>query len=163
MLKVVTLGNSLLNQVSEPVNDIDEALKEFVREMYEIMIRKRGVGLAAVQVGRPIRLFITKVEDDPLRVFINPEIVETSVEQESYEEGCLSIPGINADVVRSSWVKIQAWNENGKPFTLSVEGFPARVIQHEFDHLNGVLFIDRVNDDLKNRLVRLYTAQKKAS
>ncbi len=153
----------MLKQVSEPVENIDAEIKQYAEQMFDLMIKKRGVGLAAVQVGRPIRLFVTKVQDDPFRVFINPEIIETSLEQDSYEEGCLSIPGINADVVRSSWVKIQAWNENGKPFSLSAEGFAARVIQHEFDHLNGILFIDRINDDLKNRLIRLYSAQKKAS
>lgn len=163
MMKIVTLENTMLATTSEPVTDINGEIREFVTGMQEAMNRFRGIGLAAVQVGRLIRLFVTHVTDDRFRVFINPEIIETSVEMNIFEEGCLSIPGINADVDRSAHVRIQAWNENGKPFTLTADGYLARVVQHEYDHLNGVLFIDRLSGDMKKRLVKLYTAQKKAS
>jgi peptide deformylase len=109
-----------------------------------------------VQVGELIRLFVTKVPKDSPRVFINPDILETSIEQESFEEGCLSIPGVNADVDRPSSVRVQAWNEKGRPFSLTAEGFLARVIQHEIDHLNGILFVDRLNPKKRSRLLAEY-------
>jgi peptide deformylase len=163
MLKIVTYGNSMLNTVSEPVKDINDEIADLAVEMGVMMQKKKGVGLAAVQIGRLIRIFVTKAPDDIFRVFINPEIIETSLEQNAYEEGCLSVPGINTDIIRSTTLRIQAWNELGKPFTLTADGFFARIIQHELDHLNGMLFIDRIDDELKNRLIKLYTAQKKAS
>jgi methionyl-tRNA formyltransferase len=136
-MEIVFLGDPILRRQSEPVKEIDGALQEFVNAMIEAMHVGRGIGLAAVQVGTLARVFVTHVPDDEPRVFINPQIVETSVEQWKYEEGCLSIPGLNADVVRPAGVKIQAWSPKGKPFTMDVEGLLARVVQHEYDHLDG--------------------------
>ena len=124
--------------------------------MFETMHINRGIGLAAVQVGKLIRLFITDIPKYGPLVFINPEVVETSVDQSTYEEGCLSIPDVNADVVRPTQVRIQAWNLKGRPFTMDAEDIQARVIQHEFDHLNGLLFIDRINPKKRERLVKHY-------
>ena len=122
----------------------------------ECLRRCEGSGRAGVQVGSLYRLCIAEVGGDKPRVFVNPEILETSLEQASYEEGCLSIPGVEADVLRPQRVRVQAWNEKGRPVTLDAEALLARVVQHEFDHLNGVLFIDRIDPKKRERLVRQY-------
>ena len=101
------------------------------------MKQGKGVGLAAPQVGIPRRFFVMQIDGDKQRVFVNPEIVETSMELDSFEEGCLSIPGVYADLDRPAEIRVQAWNERGRRFTLGADGFLARVIQHELDHLNG--------------------------
>ncbi len=159
-MQIVTLGDPVLRQQSEAVQNIDGSLERFAAEMIEAMHLGRGIGLAAVQVGSLIRVFVTHVPEDEPRVFINPQIVETSVDQWKYEEGCLSIPGLNADGVRPAGVKVQAWNAKGRPFTIEVEGLLGRVIQHEYDHLDGVLFIDRISQGKRERLLRGYDPQK---
>ena len=156
MLGIITLGDGILKKKSVPIKDFDGPLKKLIEDMFGSLSAAKGVGLAAVQVGELVRLFITKAPKDSLRVFINPEIVETSIEQEDFEEGCLSIPGINADVTRPSSIRIQAWNEKGKPFSLTAEGYLARIIQHEIDHLNGILFIDRLDKRLREQAVDDY-------
>ncbi|HYW84477.1 MAG TPA: peptide deformylase, partial [Spirochaetia bacterium] len=95
--------------------DINGDVRTLISEMFEAMNAGKGVGLAAVQVGELFRVFITRVPGDSPRVFINPDILETSIEEEPFEEGCLSIPGLYTDVVRSSSVRIQAWNAKGRP------------------------------------------------
>lgn len=159
-MRILTLGESMLRSRSEAVVDIDGELERFVNEMFESMRLGRGIGLAAVQVGSLIRLFVTHVPEDEPRVFINPQIVETSVDQGKYEEGCLSIPGVNADVVRPKAVRVQAWNAKGKPFTIDAEGILARVIQHEQDHLDGILFIDRISKGKREKLLKGYDPEK---
>jgi peptide deformylase len=156
MLDIVTLGDERLKKHSILVPEIDGEVQELARQMFASMYANRGVGLAAVQVGSLLRLFITDIDGDKPRVFINPEIIETSVEQVAIEEGCLSLPGLNADVIRPFQVRIQAWNERGKPFTLDAEGMLARAVQHELDHLNGVLFIDRIAQKKRDRLLKVY-------
>ena len=156
MLNIITLGDEQLRKHSILVPDLNGTVHTLIEQMFESMREYKGIGLAAVQVGNLYRLFITEVTGDRPRVFVNPEIVETSLEQVSYEEGCLSIPGIDADVVRSQRVRVQAWNEKGKPFSLDAEDLLARVVQHEYDHLNGVLFIDRVDPKKRDRLVKQY-------
>jgi peptide deformylase len=156
MLNIVTLGDERLRKHSIVVPEFNGGIRALAEQMLETMHIHKGVGLAAVQVGKTIRLFVTDLPKDAPRVFINPEIVETSLDQVTYEEGCLSIPDINADVVRPMQVRVQAWNLKGRPFSLDAENLLARVIQHEIDHLNGVLFIDRVNSKKRDRLVRQY-------
>jgi peptide deformylase len=153
MMNIITLGDPMLRQRSEPVKDFNEDLEKLVEQMFQTLSGAKGLGLAAVQVGALMRLFVVHVPKDSPQVFINPEILETSIEQVDYEEGCLSIPGINAEVSRPESVKVQAVNQKGKPFILTADGLLARVIQHEYDHLNGVLFIDRLDPKLKNRLL----------
>ncbi|MFQ3547068.1 MAG: peptide deformylase, partial [Termitinemataceae bacterium] len=121
-----------------------------------------GIGLAGPQVGLLQRIFIVHIEGETPRVFINPTIIGTSPEQSQYEEGCLSIPGMYADVNRPEKITIQAWNERGRPFTLDAEGLLARVIQHEYDHLEGVLFIDRLSELKRKRLIALYEKKMRA-
>jgi len=156
MLNIITLGDEQLRKHSIVVPDIDGQVHELIAQMFESLRAYKGVGLAAVQVGNLYRLFITEVAGDKPRVFVNPEIVETSLEQGVFEEGCLSIPGVEADVVRPLRVRVQAWNEKGRPFSLDAEEMLARVVQHEYDHLNGVLFIDRVDPKKRDRLVKQY-------
>ncbi len=155
MLSIITIGDPLLAKTSALVPDIDADVRRLVQQMFETM-GTRGIGLAAVQVGSPIRLFITRAPRDQARVFINPDILETSVDQETIEEGCLSVPGLYTDMVRPASVRVQAWNEKGRPFTLSADGMLARVIQHELDHLNGVLFVDRLDAKRRKRLLAQY-------
>jgi peptide deformylase len=143
-MKVITVGDELLRQKAEPVKDIDQNIKKTAGEMLELLREQKGVGLAGPQIGLMKRIFVIHVEGDEPRVFINPSIIATSQETVKYEEGCLSIPGIWADVVRPRAVRVQAWNEKGRPFTMETEGILARVILHEYDHLEGVLFIDRL-------------------
>jgi peptide deformylase len=156
MLNIRTLGDPILKKTSALVPDINGSIATIVTGMFEAMESARGLGLAAVQVGELIRLFVTLVPRDNPRVFINPDILETSIEEVPYEEGCLSIPGLNADVKRPATVRIQAWNEKGRPFTLTADGLLARVVQHELDHLNGVLFIDRLEAKKRGRLLTEY-------
>jgi peptide deformylase len=157
MLSIVKLGDTLLKKHSSAVVDIDGTINSLVQEMFETMAQAKGVGLSAVQVGSLLRVFVVRVPNDQPRAFINPAILETSIEQEPFEEGCLSIPGLYTDVVRPSSVRVQAWNAKGRPFTLSAEGYLARVIQHEFDHLEGILFIDRIDTKKRHRLLVEYS------
>jgi peptide deformylase len=163
MLKILTLENDILRKHSAMIAEFNGDLRTLIEQMFEAMYREKGIGLAAVQVGRLQRLFITHVQGDKPRVFINPDILETSLEQGDFEEGCLSIPGINSEVLRSVEVRVQAWNEKGRPFSVDADKFLARVIQHEMDHLNGILFIDRLDARKKERLLKVYEQQKKAS
>jgi peptide deformylase len=162
MLSIIRLGDETLKKHSVIVPDINGDIQALVDGMFDAMDRGKGVGLAAVQVGRLIRVFVTRVPGDGLRAFINPDILETSIEQEPFEEGCLSIPGLYTDVIRPTSVRVQAWNLKGRPFSLSVDGYLARVIQHEYDHLNGILFIDRIEQKKKLRLLAGYEEKVEA-
>ena len=162
MLSIVKLGDPILKRHSVVVPEVNEEIRTLVDGMIEAMDRDKGVGLAAVQVGRLLRLFVVRVPGDTARVFINPDILETSIEQAPFEEGCLSIPGMYTDVIRPTSVRIQAWNLKGRPFTLNAEGYLARVIQHEFDHLNGILFIDRIDPKRRQRLLAAYEEKVEA-
>ena len=142
-MKVLTLGDELLRQKSEPVDEVTPEIKALAEDMFTTMIQKEGVGLAAPQVGILKRMFVLIADDDVRRVFINPQIIATSTELSEYEEGCLSIPRVSEKITRPVRVTVQALNENGKPFTLEADGLLARIIQHEYDHLEGVLYIDR--------------------
>ncbi len=156
MLNIITLGDEQLRKHSIVVPELNGTVHTLIEQMFEAMRLNKGIGLAAVQVGNLYRLFVTEVAGDEPRAFVNPEILETSLEQVSYEEGCLSIPGIEAEVVRPQRVRVQAWNEKGRPFSLDAEDLLARVVQHEYDHLNGVLFIDRIDPKKRERLVKQF-------
>lgn len=151
-MKVIQLGNETLRQKALPVEDINDDIRLLVREMFETMVREEGIGLAAPQVDKSIRLFVVKADDGIERTFINPQIIATSQETESYEEGCLSIPKTYEEVIRPSAITVQAKNERGRRFTLEADGLLARVIQHEYDHLEGILFIDRIKADKKEKI-----------
>jgi len=161
-MQIITLGDDLLRQKAEKIDKFDEETVKLARNMIEILQRDKGVGIAGPQIGLMKRIFVVHIPDDIERVFINPSILETSVKTKKFEEGCLSIPGIYADVVRSETIKIQAWNEKGRPFTLETGGLLARVILHEYDHLEGVLFLDRISDKKREKLVAKFDKAHKA-
>ena len=143
ILDVVKLGDENLRKKSEPVTEVNDDIRQLALDMFETMIELDGVGLAAPQVGKNIRMFVLIADDDVRRVFINPQIIKTSQETGEYDEGCLSIPQVYETIVRPVAVTVQALNENGKPFVLEADGLLARIIQHEYDHLEGILYIDR--------------------
>ncbi|MCL2185813.1 MAG: peptide deformylase [Treponema sp.] len=155
-MQVLTLGNELLRQKAEKIKVFDDELINLTKKMFEILKTDKGVGVAGPQLGVMKRIFVVHVEGDTERVFINPSILETSIKTAKYEEGCLSIPGIYSQVVRPETIKIQAWNEKGKPFTLEASGIVARVILHEYDHLEGVLFLDHVPEGKRKKLIEKY-------
>jgi peptide deformylase len=156
MMEIITFGDPVLEKKATPVVDFDEPLALLVQEMFDSMKHDHGIGLAAPQVGVSKRLFVTDVEGDKKRAFINPEILTTSLELSEYEEGCLSFPGLYFTVKRPAVIRIQAFNEKGKPFTLEAEGLLARVILHEYDHLEGKLFIDRITPFRRERAIGHY-------
>lgn len=124
--------------------EVGSDLSAILEEMFVLMHESKGVGLAAPQVGINKRFFVIEIDDNRM-VFINPQIIETSHDQHISEEGCLSIPKFYADVKRFSKITISALNEKFKPFKLEVSGFLAVAIQHEYDHLEGKLFIDHLD------------------
>jgi len=142
----------VLRTISKPVENIDGKLVEFADAMVEAMLGK-GIGLAAPQVGRNERFFVVRLseEEDPL-YFFNPQIIGTSEKLSSYEEGCLSIPETWAKIKRPAVVQVQAFNRRGRPFTIEAEGLLATVIQHEYDHLQGKLFIDYLPERKREKI-----------
>lgn len=144
-MRITKLGEEILRQVAEPfaMAEINDELRAFIDEMFETMIEANGVGLAGPQAGISKRIFVIIADDEVRRVFINPQIISTSAELCDYEEGCLSIPGVYENIKRPAKVTVQAFNEKGRPFTLEADGLLARIIQHENDHLDGHVFIDR--------------------
>ena len=161
MLDICVLGDDVLRTECKDIKVFDSALKMLADAMLETLKEADGVGLAGPQVGVPEKIFVVWIpEEDPL-VFINPEIVETSIETCPYEEGCLSIPGVYHDVIRPVGVTIQAQDLNGKPFTIQADGLLARVIQHENDHLHGKLYIDHLEERERERVVRSYEKKNK--
>ena len=161
-MKVITLGDGLLRQKAKKIEKIDEEIAGISAQMLEILKTDNGIGIAGPQIGLMKRIFVTFVKGDEARVFINPSILETSHSTCKYEEGCLSVPGIFSNVVRSEFIKIQAWNEKGRPFTMETGGLLARVILHEYDHLEGVLFIDHIPEKKREKLVEKYEKAQKS-
>lgn len=151
----------MLGEKCQPITKFDSGLRVLVDAMFETMSEADGVGLAAPQVGVSSRLFVINIQGVEKRAYINPQIIETSIETDTAEEGCLSIPGVWHDVQRPARVTVQAQDIEGKVFTVKAEGLLARAIQHENDHLNGVLFIDRLSDEEREKMVRAYEKRNK--
>jgi peptide deformylase len=150
---IVTIGHPVLRQKAKKIHRVDDSVKQLVEDLVDtVSSTPNGAGLAANQIAVPLRALVTYVDQEP-RVFINPEILEESEEVAEAEEGCLSIPGWYGPVWRKERVTVRALNEKGKSFKVKATDFEARVLQHEIDHLNGVLFIDRMED--KARLHRV--------
>jgi peptide deformylase len=157
MLDIITLGDEFLREKTERITNFGPEIPVLADAMIDAMRGERGLGLAGPQVGVLKRIFVLELpEEDAPRIFINPEIIETSQELSSYEEGCLSIPGMYSDVIRPSQVTVQAQDVKGKPFTIKADGMLARVVQHENDHLHGVLFIDRLDEERRERILKAY-------
>lgn len=154
ILEVLSFPDERLRTVAEPVEKVDGAIKKIVKDMFETMQDESGIGLAATQVNIHKRIVVMDVSEkqDSPRVFINPEIVEKSGTTVS-EEGCLSVPGNYAKVERAEKVTVRALDENGKSFDLDADGLLAICIQHELDHLKGVLFVDYLSP-LKRQRIR---------
>ena len=149
--EIVTVGDTILRKVSRPVTQIDNKVRTLLDDMNETMrFENRGVGLAAVQVGMLKRIFVCDVGDDSgLLEFINPEIIYREGCVLS-TEGCLSVPDRSGVVERPEKIKIRALDRNGKPFELEADGFLAVCICHEYDHLEGILFIDKLTEGPKS-------------
>lgn len=152
---IVLFPDNVLTTACDPVDDVDDDIRQLVDDMIETMYDAPGIGLAAPQVGVPLRITVIDTsgpeEKENLHVFINPEIVETEGKL-TWEEGCLSIPGVYEKVDRAATVKVRALDRHGEPFELDAEELFAVAIQHELDHLDGVLFLDHLSG-LKRRLV----------
>ncbi|AYE35961.1 peptide deformylase [Borrelia turcica IST7] len=161
-MKMVLYPDDLLRVQTKSVLNIDDDIRNTAFKMIELMDASSGVGLAAPQVGLDLSIFV--VREDKLTkplIFINPLITETSFELSVYKEGCLSIPGIFYDLVRPKAVAIEAYDEDGNFFKIENSEFLARIVQHEMDHLKGVLFIDYYEDKLRNRLLRSYMKKRR--
>jgi peptide deformylase len=143
------LGDPVLRRKADAVAEVTPEIREFIEAMFATMYVEEGVGLAAPQVGRSVRIFVIDVEPEEeggarvKQAFVNPVIRERSGEMVG-EEGCLSIPGLRADVKRAARVVVEALDENGTPFRIEAEGMVARALQHEQDHLDGIVFLDRL-------------------
>ncbi|MBV9286563.1 MAG: peptide deformylase [Hyphomicrobiales bacterium] len=164
---IIILPDPKLRLVSKPIERFDAPLKKLMDDMIETMHDAPGVGLAAIQVGEPIRLLVVDVarkEEPPdPRVFVNPEILWSSDERSTYEEGCLSIPEYYAEVERPASVRARYLDRAGKPGEVLAEGLLATVLQHEIDHLDGVLFIDRISRLKRDRVIKKFQKAAKRS
>jgi peptide deformylase len=144
-LKIIEYPDPRLRKASSPVEKIDSSVRALAERMFQLMRQARGVGLAAPQVGQNIRLFVMNHSGDPKddRVYVNPKLSEAEGSEEA-EEGCLSLPGINTSIVRDKMLRIRARDLEGNEIDQKESGYLARVWQHEYDHLNGTLIIDRM-------------------
>ena len=148
-LKIVTgEENPILRAVSTEVKTFNSELKSFAKQMKEAMIKAKGLGIAAPQVGKNIRIFIVTLnygsENEMMIYMVNPKILKFSTETEVAEEGCLSLPGVYGNVERSIIVSVEFYNLDGARQEIELEGLNARIVQHENDHIDGVLFVDKL-------------------
>ncbi|HLJ68214.1 MAG TPA: peptide deformylase [Chloroflexota bacterium] len=155
--RIVILGEPVLRQKAKKIHRVDNSIRLLLDDMVETMKAAPGAGLAAPQVGVPLRAIVTNV-DDKVRVVINPEIVEQSDEEYEDDEGCLSIPGWWGPVKRRTAVTVRGLGRTGKPVKIKAEGLEARCFQHEIDHLDGILFIDRMED--RSKLYKVESARE---
>lgn len=165
---ILILPDKRLRRVSDPVKKIDAGVRKLVEDMFETMYDAPGIGLAAIQVGTPKRVITMdlakKEEPKNPQVFINPEVLWTSEEKATYEEGCLSIPEYYDDVERPAQVKVRYLDLEGNPQEVVANGLFATCLQHEIDHLNGILFIDHLSKLKRDRVLKKFTkAAKRAA
>jgi peptide deformylase len=154
VLKVRRYGDPLLRRRARPVDEVTPEIRRLVEDMTETMFDEVGIGLAAPQVGHSLRLLVVGDEEGRgVQALVNPVITESGGTVTA-EEGCLSLPGIFADVTRAQWVKLAAQDLEGRPLAMTARGLRARVFQHEIDHLDGVLFIDRLDPVTRDRVKR---------
>ncbi len=157
---LIILPDPVLRQVSRPVEQVDARLRTFASDMLDTMYDAPGIGLAAIQIGEPLRMLVIDLakEGDPAapQVFINPQIVAGSDDRSVYEEGCLSIPDYYAEVERPASVTVTYLDLDGKPREMAADGLMATCLQHEIDHLNGVLFIDHISKLKRDMVVKKF-------
>jgi peptide deformylase len=162
---IIILPDKRLRLVSDPVKAVDKELRTLVDDMLETMYEAPGVGLAAIQVGVPKRIVTvdTAKKDEPNnpQVFLNPEVVWSSEEKKTYEEGCLSIPEYYEEVERPAQVKVRFMDLDGNPREVEADGLLATVLQHEIDHINGVLFIDHISKLKRDRVIKKFAKAAK--
>ncbi|KQT85321.1 peptide deformylase [Aurantimonas sp. Leaf443] len=164
---LIILPDPLLRVASRPIETIDAAVKRLADDMLETMYDAPGIGLAAVQIGEPVRMLVIDVskeeEENAPRVFLNPEVLSAGEETNVYEEGCLSIPDYYAEVERPAAVTVRYLGLDGAMREETVDGLLATCLQHEIDHLNGVLFIDHISKLKRDMVVKKFTkAARKA-
>ena len=168
--RIYETPDAILRQISKPVETFDDELKTLVADMFETMYDAPGIGLAAVQVGVPIRLLVIDLQEpeeeggDPVRdprVFINPEILWHSDTEVPYTEGCLSVPEQYAEVMRPDRIRARWQDEQGTTYEQELDGLLAVCLQHEMDHLNGVLFIDHISKLKRDRVIKKFTKAAK--
>jgi peptide deformylase len=151
-VQIVSYPHPTLRYKSKVIRRVDSELRDVVQQMFELMYEAKGIGLAANQVDMPLRLFVINSEGNREEgeelVFINPVLSQPDGQEEN-EEGCLSLPGVYAPVTRAKQIHVEAYNLQGQPFSATLSDMMARVVQHEHDHLDGVLFTDRVSAEDK--------------
>lgn len=164
---IITLPDPKLRLVSQQIERFDAPLRTLVDDMIETMHEAPGVGLAAIQIASPIRLLVVdlvrKEEPPNPQVFVNPQILWSSAERSVYEEGCLSIPEYYAEVERPASVRVRYLDAEGKAEEVLAEGMLATVLQHEIDHLDGVLFIDHISKLKRDRVIKKFQKAAKRS
>ncbi len=161
LAQVRQLGDPVLRTPASEVRVFDEMLADEVQRMVDLMIDARGVGLAAPQVGALRRILVYRVgEDEPARALVNPRITHRSEEEETDVEGCLSIGEVVVEVPRAVAIRVEAMDVDGTPLSLEAEEFEARVIQHEIDHLDGVLILDRTSKEQRREALRALREQR---
>jgi len=163
--KILTEPNPILRQKSQPVDKVDDLTRKLMDDMLETMYLAPGIGLAAIQIGVPKRIIVLDISKDPEKkepmYFINPVIVSTSKNNITYEEGCLSVPGQFAEIDRPDRCYVKYLDYNGNHKELKSEGLLATCIQHEIDHLEGILFIDYLSNLKKSMIIKKLSKQKK--
>ncbi len=161
-LKIELLGAPVLRERATEVEAVDDDLRRLVEDMFETMYAAEGIGLAAPQVGVRRRILVVDLndEDTPRYALVNPRIVEKGREKDRLEEGCLSIPGVSEYVERPVSIVVEALDPSGDPVRIEAEGMLARCLQHEIDHLDGVLFIDHLSPLKRSMLVKKYRTQR---
>lgn len=145
--KIRQLGDDILRKKCREVSDMTPKLKELVEDMYDTMYEAEGVGLAAPQVGILKRIVVIDVDGTPYTM-VNPKILEVSEDMQDGSEGCLSVPGKAGVVIRPAFVKAEAWDENMEHYIVEADGYLARAICHEVDHLEGIMYVDKVDGEL---------------
>ena len=157
---LIILPDPVLRQVSKPVERVDAPLRKLADDMLATMYDAPGIGLAAIQIGEPLRMLVIDLakegETPEPHVFINPEVLESSDQRSVYEEGCLSIPDYYAEVERPAAVRVKYLDRDGKLQEIEAEGLMATCLQHEIDHLNGVLFIDHISKLKRDMVVKKF-------
>jgi peptide deformylase len=154
--ELVFYGHDTLKKVAAEVAEIDDELLHLIDTMFNVMYREKGVGLAAPQIDESLRIIVVDVADDKKKSrvleLLNPVITASSDEVAPYDEGCLSVPGISREIIRPTGIQVRGVTRDGKDVSLEMDGMLARVTQHEIDHLNGILFVDRLEDYERNEL-----------
>jgi len=163
---LIILPDPLLRQVSQPIERVDADIRKLAEDMLETMYEAPGIGLAAIQIGVARRMLVIDIskegdEREPL-VFINPEIVRSSDERSVYEEGCLSIPDYYAEVERPASITVKSLDRDGREHLTEADGLLATCLQHEIDHLNGVLFIDHISRLKREMVIKKFTKASKS-